>query len=406
MATNTHPDDLKYIQKYTELKRKVKEIELDNDRLHLKVLKTKKNIQRLHLERAILYERLSAMPTPNPSHPLPPPPPPSSRHLSPPPSRSIHYPSHSRPYPPSRPTSPESNNFHIHSNDRDSHQQPPPSHGILPIPPPSLEEYHSPPSSSRHGLPPHSVERERERERERKRDREIGGPGLPPMRVHPYPLESSPVLHHPGTSPQANANGHGNRPYSPDERNWERQHEREREREREYNYRERDTMSTSTNGYGFPHPPPPPPPPSGLLSNTYSHHQQQRYDQHHPQRYEPQHLPHPQSPPVEYDSRSHNSHSRSRSSTSYSRDYPPPPPHSHHPPPPNSHLHSNTYDYPHSSLPHSAGPPADGMRRPEGYEYEDRRQQSHHLPQLSRTKERDTEPPVPIPRVRDGETME
>ncbi|KAF8525294.1 hypothetical protein JB92DRAFT_1315833 [Gautieria morchelliformis] len=43
------------------MKRKVKEIELDNDRLHLKCLKARKNIQRLRLERAILYERLSTM---------------------------------------------------------------------------------------------------------------------------------------------------------------------------------------------------------------------------------------------------------------------------------------------------------------------------------------------------------
>lgn len=56
-----HSDDLKYQGKYKDLKRKVREIEGDNDKLHLKVLKTKRNIQRIRLERAILYERLAAL---------------------------------------------------------------------------------------------------------------------------------------------------------------------------------------------------------------------------------------------------------------------------------------------------------------------------------------------------------
>ncbi|KDQ08881.1 hypothetical protein BOTBODRAFT_59089 [Botryobasidium botryosum FD-172 SS1] len=56
-----HSDDMKYRGKYKDLKRKVKEIESDNDKLHLKVLKSKRNIQRLRLERAILYERLAAL---------------------------------------------------------------------------------------------------------------------------------------------------------------------------------------------------------------------------------------------------------------------------------------------------------------------------------------------------------
>ncbi|KDQ64414.1 hypothetical protein JAAARDRAFT_187742 [Jaapia argillacea MUCL 33604] len=68
-------EDVKYQSKYKELKRKVKEIEADNDKLFFKVLQAKRNIQRMRLERAILYERLSAIP-PSPEmhgrhHPLP-----------------------------------------------------------------------------------------------------------------------------------------------------------------------------------------------------------------------------------------------------------------------------------------------------------------------------------------------
>ncbi|KAJ7572565.1 hypothetical protein C8J56DRAFT_1175044 [Mycena floridula] len=56
-------EDVKYQAKYKELKKKVKEIEGDNDRLHFKVLQTKRNIQRMKLERAILYERLMTVPS-------------------------------------------------------------------------------------------------------------------------------------------------------------------------------------------------------------------------------------------------------------------------------------------------------------------------------------------------------
>ncbi|KAG6842055.1 hypothetical protein C0991_003581 [Blastosporella zonata] len=58
-------EDAKYQQKYKELKRKVKEIETDNDKLHFKVLQAKRSIQRMKLERAILYERLTAAPSQN-----------------------------------------------------------------------------------------------------------------------------------------------------------------------------------------------------------------------------------------------------------------------------------------------------------------------------------------------------
>ncbi|KAH8830333.1 hypothetical protein DL96DRAFT_1592480 [Flagelloscypha sp. PMI_526] len=61
-------EDLKYQTKYKDLKRKVKDIENDNDKLHFKILQAKRNIQRMKLERAILYERLHAVP------PSPPPP--------------------------------------------------------------------------------------------------------------------------------------------------------------------------------------------------------------------------------------------------------------------------------------------------------------------------------------------
>ncbi|GAA5961001.1 hypothetical protein JCM3765_006498 [Sporobolomyces pararoseus] len=51
-------DDIKYRTKYKELKVKVHEIEEDNSKLSVKILKSKKAIQRLRIERAILYDRL------------------------------------------------------------------------------------------------------------------------------------------------------------------------------------------------------------------------------------------------------------------------------------------------------------------------------------------------------------
>lgn len=62
-------EDLKYAAKYKDLKRKVREIEADNDKLQYKVLQAKRNIQRAKLERAILYERLGSLPaTPPPAN--------------------------------------------------------------------------------------------------------------------------------------------------------------------------------------------------------------------------------------------------------------------------------------------------------------------------------------------------
>ncbi|OSD04622.1 hypothetical protein PYCCODRAFT_1433491 [Trametes coccinea BRFM310] len=89
-------EDTKYQAKYKELKKKVKEIEADNDRLYFKLLLAKKNIRRMNLERAILYERLAAVP-PTPGrhtqelpaeqdpifHPQPPAPPENARVIDP-----------------------------------------------------------------------------------------------------------------------------------------------------------------------------------------------------------------------------------------------------------------------------------------------------------------------------------
>lgn len=57
-------EELKYKTKYRELKAKVGEVEEDNTKLQLKILKSKKNIQRLRIERAILYDRLQSNTTP------------------------------------------------------------------------------------------------------------------------------------------------------------------------------------------------------------------------------------------------------------------------------------------------------------------------------------------------------
>ncbi|CAD6884196.1 unnamed protein product [Tilletia controversa] len=62
-ATQSLPelsDVFRYRSKYKELKRKIREMETDNERLHLKTLRVKRNIQRMRLERAILYERLES----------------------------------------------------------------------------------------------------------------------------------------------------------------------------------------------------------------------------------------------------------------------------------------------------------------------------------------------------------
>ncbi|KAM0754562.1 hypothetical protein T439DRAFT_377024 [Meredithblackwellia eburnea MCA 4105] len=83
----TQADDAKYKLKCKELKSKVAEIEEDNTKLHLKILKSKKNIHRLRIQRAILYDRLQSSATPSNPYKLsskdvdgvavPPPPPPT-----------------------------------------------------------------------------------------------------------------------------------------------------------------------------------------------------------------------------------------------------------------------------------------------------------------------------------------
>ncbi|CCA70477.1 hypothetical protein PIIN_04415 [Serendipita indica DSM 11827] len=67
-------DDLKYESKYKELKKKVKEVEEDNEQLYVKILQAQQSIQRLRLERALIYERLGKLappqvaPVPQPVH--------------------------------------------------------------------------------------------------------------------------------------------------------------------------------------------------------------------------------------------------------------------------------------------------------------------------------------------------
>ncbi|BGP14620.1 hypothetical protein JCM10213_002212 [Rhodosporidiobolus nylandii] len=56
----TQADDAKYASKYKELKVKVQEVEEDNTKLSVQILKSKKAIQRLRIERAILYDRLQS----------------------------------------------------------------------------------------------------------------------------------------------------------------------------------------------------------------------------------------------------------------------------------------------------------------------------------------------------------
>ncbi|KAK0550451.1 hypothetical protein OC846_003648 [Tilletia horrida] len=62
-ATQSLPelsDVFRYRSKYKELKRKIRDMEADNERIHLKTMRVKRNIQRMRLERAILYERLES----------------------------------------------------------------------------------------------------------------------------------------------------------------------------------------------------------------------------------------------------------------------------------------------------------------------------------------------------------
>lgn len=63
----------KYRVKVRELKAKIRAVEQDNDKMYTKTLEAKRNIQRLRIERAIIYERLNAgppQPPPSPPQPL------------------------------------------------------------------------------------------------------------------------------------------------------------------------------------------------------------------------------------------------------------------------------------------------------------------------------------------------
>ncbi|CAG8708618.1 5422_t:CDS:2, partial [Dentiscutata erythropus] len=51
-------DEMKYKRKYRELKKKIREMEEENEKLTLKLTKAKKNIQRLRIERNFLFDRL------------------------------------------------------------------------------------------------------------------------------------------------------------------------------------------------------------------------------------------------------------------------------------------------------------------------------------------------------------
>ncbi|GAA6002168.1 hypothetical protein JCM10207_003106 [Rhodosporidiobolus poonsookiae] len=77
VAVATQADDAKYRSKYKELKTKVQEIDEDNTKLSVKILKSKKAIQRLRIERAILYDRLQSTTAPTNPYALS-----SAKHLS------------------------------------------------------------------------------------------------------------------------------------------------------------------------------------------------------------------------------------------------------------------------------------------------------------------------------------
>jgi len=70
MSTLDNQQDAKYLIKYKELKKKIKQIELDNDKMLIHILKSKRNIQRLRLERAILYEKAGLVLQPANNNPL------------------------------------------------------------------------------------------------------------------------------------------------------------------------------------------------------------------------------------------------------------------------------------------------------------------------------------------------
>ncbi|KAK7470360.1 hypothetical protein VKT23_001787 [Stygiomarasmius scandens] len=194
-------EDVKYQQKYKELKRKVKEIEQDNDKLQFKVLQAKRNIQRMKLERAILYERLSGIPpSPEPNtRPLP------RQQIVDPPRRSSatdprHLPPLSHSHIPPQPPSPRSSRYHAYPENNlppmQHHQYSPPADRDrdrertrpAPLSPPRVHNH------QRLGpgtyINAHDRERDIDWEREaafrRERERERSSPVLP-RHSHPHP---------------------------------------------------------------------------------------------------------------------------------------------------------------------------------------------------------------------------
>ncbi|KAF8213876.1 hypothetical protein K438DRAFT_2009021 [Mycena galopus ATCC 62051] len=156
-------EDVKYQAKYKDLKRKVKEIEAsDNDKLHFKVLQAKRSIQRIKLERAVLYERLQQVP-PSPEM--------QDRHALPP----VHQ--------PQQPHHRGSNNNNIRQDPpahmtRRSSAGGPPGHFMPHIPGPDPHaRQHTSPHMQQHPRP-HNLERSPSRSRH---------PGAPPI-YHPHLL--------------------------------------------------------------------------------------------------------------------------------------------------------------------------------------------------------------------------
>ncbi|KAF9354370.1 hypothetical protein BGX26_007793 [Mortierella sp. AD094] len=56
--TSTTADDIKYKRKYKDLKKRIRDIEEDNDILNIKLSRARKNIHRLRVERSFLFDRL------------------------------------------------------------------------------------------------------------------------------------------------------------------------------------------------------------------------------------------------------------------------------------------------------------------------------------------------------------
>ncbi|KAK7060380.1 hypothetical protein VNI00_001145 [Paramarasmius palmivorus] len=280
MGITAGAEDVKYQAKYKELKRKVKEIESENDKLHFKVLQAKRNIQRMKVERAILYERLAAVP---PSPEL-------NEHQSLPPinpAGNPHLPDHVQPPlndpnfirsrvpapPPPLPTI-RQNSGNGGERERDRHLPPP-----MQLPPMQMAaDGHAPPPSP--PLPAaHSHERSRSHSSSSRSRQNYHGPGydtprdLPPMHHFSPPLAererererrrsdlhdlaaAAPVHNHqrlgPGTYINRDDEVMRDRERSRDEVNlrelererdreeWERERAREREIDREYE-RERE----------------------------------------------------------------------------------------------------------------------------------------------------------------------